>query len=111
MVSHDTIGDLASLLHDGQSYRIRRDPVRRTWLVSLLSERGDVLDYGEAPTLEAALAQLVVTLEAVAAGQCAQCARAPHDPGTPNHDGSDRCRSGSIASGGTNAHCTCDTCY
>lgn len=67
MVSHDTIGDLASLLHDGQSYRIRRDPVRRTWLVSLLSERGDVLDYGEAPTLEAAMAQLVVTLELVAA--------------------------------------------
>lgn len=28
-----------------------------------------------------------------------------------SHNGSPRCRSGSIASGGTRAHCTCDTCY
>jgi len=29
----------------------------------------------------------------------------------PHHDGSARCESGSIASGGTHAHCTCDTCF
>jgi hypothetical protein len=29
----------------------------------------------------------------------------------PSHDGSPRCESGSIASGGKNAHCTCDVCF
>jgi hypothetical protein len=29
----------------------------------------------------------------------------------PSHDGSPRCQSGSIASGGRNDHCTCDTCF
>ena len=65
MVSHDTLGDLAALVGPGESVRLRRDGVRRTWLASLM-RGGEVLDYGEAPTLEAALAQLVATLEAVA---------------------------------------------
>jgi hypothetical protein len=29
----------------------------------------------------------------------------------PSHDGSRRCKSGSLASGGSRAHCTCDTCF
>ena len=29
----------------------------------------------------------------------------------PSHDGLLSCRSGSIASGGTKAHCTCDACF
>jgi len=29
----------------------------------------------------------------------------------PSHAGSEQCQSGSIASGGTRAHCTCDVCY
>lgn len=29
----------------------------------------------------------------------------------PSHDGSPRCESGSLASGGTHAHCTCDACF
>ena len=29
----------------------------------------------------------------------------------PTHDGSPRCESGSIASGGTVEHCTCDVCF
>jgi len=29
----------------------------------------------------------------------------------PDHMGSPGCRSGSLASGGTQAHCTCDTCF
>jgi hypothetical protein len=29
----------------------------------------------------------------------------------PSHDGSKRCESGSIASGGTRAHCSCSTCF
>jgi hypothetical protein len=29
----------------------------------------------------------------------------------PTHDGSSYCKSGSIASGGTRAHCSCDYCY
>lgn len=40
---------------------------------------------------------------------CRTCAL----PGTfkPSHNGSVSCQSGSIASGGKNAHCTCDTCF
>lgn len=29
----------------------------------------------------------------------------------PSHNGSRSCESGSLASGGKNAHCTCDTCF
>lgn len=29
----------------------------------------------------------------------------------PSHRGSTFCRCGSIASGGTKSHCTCDTCF
>ena len=29
----------------------------------------------------------------------------------PSHRGSTRCQSGSLASGGTRSHCTCDTCF
>ena len=29
----------------------------------------------------------------------------------PSHNGSRRCESGSIASGGTKAHCSCDLCF
>ena len=29
----------------------------------------------------------------------------------PSHDGSPRCASGSIAAGGTHAHCACDVCF
>lgn len=34
----------------------------------------------------------------------------PRPPG-PSRNGSPRCRSGSIASGGTREYCTCDTCF
>ena len=40
--------------------------------------------------------------------ECSTCKR--NGPG-PSHEGSPHCRSGSIASGGTKAHCSCDTCY
>ena len=29
----------------------------------------------------------------------------------PSHNGSAMCKSGSIASGGNKAHCTCDVCF
>lgn len=32
-------------------------------------------------------------------------------PGLPSHEGSRMCKSGSVASGGTRAHCACDYCY
>ena len=41
-------------------------------------------------------------------GGCRTCSK----PGmVPSHDGSRFCESGSIASGGKHAHCTCDTCF
>jgi hypothetical protein len=35
----------------------------------------------------------------------------PDRPFAPSHTGYAFCRSGSIASGGTHAHCTCDSCF
>jgi hypothetical protein len=29
----------------------------------------------------------------------------------PSHNGASHCKSGSIASGGTRAHCSCDACF
>lgn len=43
---------------------------------------------------------------------CPMCARiAESGWGGPSHDGISSCRSGSLASGGPNAHCTCDACF
>ena len=39
---------------------------------------------------------------------CPTCQR---KEGGPSHTGSAGCRSNSIASSGTSAHCSCDTCY
>jgi len=39
---------------------------------------------------------------------CAEIARGGHGP---SHYGSPRCESGSLASGGPNAHCSCDRCF
>ncbi len=41
---------------------------------------------------------------------CRQCMEIGTGMG-PSHNGSKGCESGSIASGGKNAHCTCDVCF
>lgn len=48
-----------------------------------------------------------------AAAECATCAyiRAECAGFGPRHNGSRNCESGSIASGGQVAHCSCDTCF
>ncbi len=45
--------------------------------------------------------------------ECGGCADEENAGGVayPSHDGSRYCESGSIASGGQNAHCTCDVCF
>ena len=43
---------------------------------------------------------------------CVECNRILDDGGFgPTHDGSRMCKSGSIASGGTKAHCNCERCF
>ena len=47
---------------------------------------------------------------------CSQCKtcndiRETHKGFGPSHNGSTMCKSGSIASGGKNSHCTCDMCF
>lgn len=42
------------------------------------------------------------------AGNCTGCAETGAHP---SHEGATGCRSGSLASGGKNAHCTCDVCW
>lgn len=41
--------------------------------------------------------------------ECAQCKSG--NIFQPSHNGSKHCKSGSIASGGTKAHCSCDVCF
>jgi len=41
---------------------------------------------------------------------CRTCAVVAREGG-PSHNGSPNCESGSIASGGTVAHCACDVCF
>jgi hypothetical protein len=42
--------------------------------------------------------------------KCHQC-RYNQLLGGPSHDGSRFCQSGSLASGGSRSHCSCDTCF
>ncbi len=42
---------------------------------------------------------------------CPVCTRIQVEGFGPSHNGSRRCASGSLASGGKYAHCTCDTCF
>ena len=39
------------------------------------------------------------------------CSGCHQDGMYPSHNGSKMCESGSIASGGTKDHCTCDICF
>ena len=45
-----------------------------------------------------------------AAEPCSRCLEIGDGFG-PSHSGSPNCKSGSIASGGKQAHCACDTCF
>ena len=42
---------------------------------------------------------------------CETCRKALRGGISPSHNGSKHCESGSIASGGSRAHCTCDFCF
>lgn len=45
-------------------------------------------------------------------GMCVELSTGGFGPGFgPRHEGSPNCKSGSLASGGTSSHCTCDTCF
>lgn len=39
------------------------------------------------------------------------CKGCQHTGMYPSHNGSRNCESGSIASGGTKSHCTCNACF
>jgi len=43
--------------------------------------------------------------------KCAGCRKIVDGKMYPSHDGSSRCESGSIASGGNKSHCSCDVCF
>lgn len=43
--------------------------------------------------------------------ECATCEEIKRTGEGPSHNGSPNCESGSIASGGTVAHCACDVCF
>lgn len=43
--------------------------------------------------------------------ECEGCQRNERVGYGPSHDGAQRCRCGSLASGGAKAHCTCSACF
>lgn len=47
----------------------------------------------------------------VPAKPCKECERYKEMGFGPSHNGSVLCRSGSLKSGGTTAHCTCNSCF
>jgi hypothetical protein len=51
------------------------------------------------------------TIHAIETDGCFTCANILPGSLAPTHNGSKRCQSGSIASGGDNAHCSCDICF
>ncbi len=68
-----------------------------------MSENTKPLAHAEASTTDS-------TSSAAPCKTCLEIAN-KHGGFGPWHDGSKRCESGSIASGGKIAHCTCDTCF
>lgn len=42
---------------------------------------------------------------------CRTCEANKNERMAPSHYGSVRCESGSLNSGGSNSHCTCDVCF
>lgn len=67
-------------------------------------------EYTElAIAMDNALCELLNALDKFEAGPggCSGCV----SKGGPSHQGSTSCKSGSLASGGQNSHCSCDTCF
>jgi hypothetical protein len=87
---------------------------RRTLVEALeLAQRPDA--HGQAATILMRIGYKLLSLlqEGLPAGadpECPSCLRAGSGMG-PSHRGSERCESGSLASGGDKSHCTCDTCF
>ena len=52
-----------------------------------------------------------VEVQVIGKADCGTCRAVKEEHFGPSHNGSLRCESGSIASGGTRAHCTCSTCF
>ncbi len=77
----------------------------------LRSPAADVewLDLGEAYVIACEALGRVPLIDGAPA--CGSCRMNPPGSFAPSHDGSPRCESGSIASGGRSAHCACDTCF
>jgi len=65
---------------------------------------------GHLTSIEAKLSWFMLNFEPNAEGM-AFGAGSPPDPIGPGFWGSPRCRSHSLASGGSNAHCACNTCF
>jgi hypothetical protein len=75
----------------------------RTWRV--------VTGGPEAPIVTGRFTKEVAEAEAAKLNACPECGRAAVTRRYPSHDGSRMCEQGSIASGGSVAHCGCACCY
>lgn len=90
------------MLKPGTKWKVRRAPN------SVATEQTMSKEQQEAKALLAADQLLRIQLEQ----NCQTCKEIRHNHNFgPTHFGSRRCESGSLASGGNIAHCTCDVCF
>jgi len=71
----------------------------------------DIVVSGAWKNAEEALAAAVSLGVPAKVRACPGCEAAECESIYPTHEGSPYCSSGSIASGGSRAHCTCDRCF
>jgi hypothetical protein len=99
------LGDWLEDDHDRRHLRIYADNSEIFWAgVYIDGQRAHAASgYGLLETIAAALEGMTIQERP----RCMLC----QDGKGPSHDGSKLCRSGSIASGGTRPHCSCDICF
>lgn len=81
-----------------------------TDLLELLAASREFIAEGSTLPIRARVEKALEPFEFVTF--CSTCLQIEIEGGFgPSHEGSKHCESGSIASGGDRAHCTCDVCF
>ena len=96
---------LTSVVKDYQHFTLSEEPKRRVEKGTTIPEFFGMLAEH---VVEQVQPQAVMVAEKVCGIDGCTVTRVP---GLPSHEGGRMCKSGSIASGGSRAHCACDYCY
>lgn len=83
-------------------------------MTNLTETLWDALNKGDLKSVSKQISEVTAEVKADNdKAECQECKdiRDKYRGFGPRHEGSRSCESGSIASGGTKTHCTCDTCF